>query len=1025
MKTFLNSLLLLALLFPSILLAQSSVSGTVTEANSALPVPGVNVIIKGTTTGTTTDFDGKYTINVKNGDVLVFSYIGYATQEIAYNGQSNLNVALEEDTAKLDEVVVIGYGSVRKEDATGSVDVVSSKDFNKGSIISTDQLLAGKAAGVRITNAGGSPDSAPNIRIRGGASLNAQNSPLIVIDGVPIGNDNPAGVANPLSLVNPNDIESFSILKDASATAIYGSRASNGVIIITTKKGTSGEAQYNFSTDMSISEAGEGLDVMNSSEYVRFIQEYHPDFVGNLGVPTGSVVTNEPVSQVIGGRTIYNTDWRDAVLRTSYVANTNFSTRANLFGKIPFRASLGYTNAEGVVRTDDYERVTASLKLTPLLLNDNLKIDFNAKGIFADKNAIDANGALGSSLVYDPTKPLYNNASDNRFGGYYTNTTVDGDRLILDGAFNPLALLEQRTRPERVYRFLGNIELDYKMPFLPELRAVVNLGLDASRSKIEEIFSDNSLVTYRFDNSNDDIDTNFLFNPGVNYRENQHITNTTFDAYTQYTKVLDNNILSKFDLQVGYSYQNFKNDGNQDRFEYDTETGLRIPTVNADNPTNRYYNVLNLQSFFGRANIDIADKYLFTFTMRADGSSLFTEENRWGYFPAVGMAWKVKEEAFLKNVDFVNNFKVRLGWGKTGQQDITGTVGFYPSIPLFLAGSNSSQYLPGSSLYSALPFNPNLTWEKTSTYNLGVDFDFFRNSFLTGSFDIYKRETTDLLANVPVPPGQAFSNTFIDNVGETESEGFELGLNLNPFRNENFSVSVNSNISYNRTEVTNLDNIELLQAGGTLRGTGAFLLYNAVGEQPNSAYVFKQVYDVDGNPIPNAFVDLNGDNRISNEDRYFEQVAPNWTYGFGLNMNYKNWDLSASFRGQIGGNVYNFNKLNLGFTESALPANNNSITNVLNFYDGAANPVFNNVIGNIQFSDYFLEDATFLRCDNISLGHRFDNMIKKGTVRFYAAVTNPFLITDYSGQDPENFGGIDGNFYPRPTVYTLGLNLDF
>src|SRR5690606_17012100 len=381
--------------------------------------------------------------------------------------------------------------------------------------------------------------------------------------------------------------------------------------------------------------------------------------------------------------------------------------------------------------------------------------------------------------------------------------------------------------------------------------------------------------------------------------------------------------------------------------------------------------------------------------------------------------------AFLKNVDFVNNLKLRLGWGKTGQQDITGTVGYYPSIPLFVAGSNSSQYLPDSSLYSALPFNPNLTWEKTTTYNLGLDFDFFNNSFLTGSFDIYKRETTDLLANVPVPPGQAFSNTFVDNVGSTESEGFELGLNLNPISNDDFSFSINSNISYNRAEVTNLDNIELLQAGGTLRGTGAFLLYNAVGQQPNSAYVFKQVYDVDGNPIPNAFVDLNGDNQISNADRYFEQIAPNWTYGFGINMNYKNWDLSASFRGQIGGNVYNFNKLNLGFTESALPANNNSITNVLNFYDGAANPAFSNVIGNIQFSDYFLEDATFLRCDNISLGHRFDNMIKKGTIRLYAAVTNPFLITDYSGQDPENFGGIDGNFYPRPTVYTFGVNLDF
>ncbi len=1017
MKTFLNSLFLLALLFPSILLAQNPLTGVVTDEASSLPVPGVNVLLRGTNTGTTTDFDGRYSINAKSGDVLVFSYIGYKTQEISVTTQSNINVTLAEDAAALDEVVVIGYGTVRKEDATGSVDIVTEKDFNKGPIISTDQLLAGKAAGVRITTNGGSPDSAPNIRIRGGASLNAQNNPLIVIDGVPIGNDNPAGISNPLTLVNPNDIESFSILKDASATAIYGTRASNGVIIITTKKGTSGAPKYNFSTDVSVNSAGEGLDMMTSDEYVRFIQQYHPNFVSNLGVEPGSVVTNEPVAQTVDGRSVYNTDWRDAVFRTAFTSNTNFSARANLLGKLPFRASIGYTNAEGVVKTDDYERVTASFRLTPLLLKDNLKVDLNAKGVFADKNAIDANGALAGAIVFDPTKPVFNSAPDNPFGGYYTNT----NNGLIDGQANPLALLEQRERPERVFRFLGNAEFDYTMPFLPELRAVVNLGLDASRSKIEETYSENALATYRIDNENDA----FVFNPGVNYRERQHITNTTFDAYTQYAKDFDEGFIKKFDVQVGYSYQNFKNDGNQDRFEYDTETGLRIPTLNADNPTNRYYNVLNLQSYFGRANLDLAGKYLFTFTLRADGSSLFTEENRWGYFPAAGFAWKVKEESFLKNVEVLNSLKVRLGYGETGQQDITGAVGFYPSIPLFIAGDNNSQYLPGSSLYSALPFNPNLTWEKTTTYNAGIDFDFFKNNFISGSFDIYKRETTDLLARVPVPPGQAFSNTFIDNVGATESEGFELNLNIRPVVSENFGFSINSNIAYNRAEVTDLDDIELLSAGGTLRGTGAFLLFNAVGQQPSSAFIFKQVYDTNGNPIPNSFVDLNGDNIINNEDRYFEQIAPNWTFGFGLNFDYNNWDLSANFRGQIGGNVYNLNKLNYGFIESALPTNNTSITNVLNFYDGAANPVFNNVIGNVQFSDYFLEDASFLRCDNIALGHRFNNIIKDGSVRFYGAVTNPFLITDYSGQDPENFGGIDGNFYPRPTIYTLGINFDF
>lgn len=1025
MKTFLNALLFCLIMVPATLMAQSTVTGTITDKANAMPLPGVNVIIKGTARGTATDFDGKYSIEVTEGETIVISYVGYTTQEIVFTGQSSINVALEEDASQLDEVVLIGYGSVKKEDATGSVDVVSSKDFNKGAIVSTDQLLNGKAAGVRITTAGGSPDAAPNIRIRGGSSLNAQNNPLIVIDGVPIGNDNPAGVSNPLTLVNPNDIESFSILKDASATAIYGSRASNGVIIITTKKGTSGTPKYTFSTDYSVSSVGDGLDVMTGSEYTRFIQEYHPTRVDQLGVPAGSIVSNESVSQTLNGRDIYSTNWRDAITRRATTSNTNFSARANLFDKIPFRGSVGYTYAEGVVKNDNYERLTMSVKLSPKLLNDNLKIDLNAKSIFAFKNAIDAGGAIGAALAFDPTKPVFDRSSDNRFGGYYLTTFDDNNtfRRILQS--NPLAQLEQRERPENVYRFLGNVELDYTMPFLPELRAVVNLGLDASGSKIEERFTENSFQTYQFDSNNTDINTNFLFNPGVNYRENQQITNTTLDGFLQYTKVLTDSFIDKYDIQAGYSYQNFKNDGNQDRFQYNLNSGQRERVVNPANPNFRYYNVLNLQSYFTRGNISILDRYLFTASFRADASSLFTKENRWGYFPSAALAWQINEEAFLEDSKVFNALKLRLGWGETGQQDITGVVGFYPSIPLFLAGDANSQYFPNSSLYSAQPFNPNLTWEKTTTFNVGLDFDLFNRGLISGSFDIYKRNTTDLLAQAPVPPGQALTNSFIDNIGETESEGFELNLNITPIDNDNLTVSLGGNISYNNTEVTDLNGLTTINAGGTLRGTGADLLRHAVGEQAGSAYVFKQVYDAQGNPIPNAFVDLNGDNQITDDDRYYTQVAPNWTYGFNLNVNYKNWDLSSSFRGQIGGNVYNFAQLNYGWTDSATFSSQNNLTNVLNFYDGSANPVIENVNGNIQFSDYYLEDATFLRCDNIALGYRFSDLIKDGSLRVYGAVTNPFLITDYSGEDPENFGGIDRNFYPRPTVYTLGVNIDF
>ena len=1024
MKTTFNNLLFVLFMLPSFLMAQNNITGTITEQSTSLPLPGVNVIVKGTSNGAATDFDGKYQITANSGDVLEFSYIGYITQEITYTGQTTINVALTEDASQLDEVVIIGYGSVKKEDLTGSVEVVTAKEFNKGAILSTDQLLTGKVAGVRITNNGGSPDSAPNIRIRGGASLTASSSPLIVIDGVPLGNQNPAGVSNPLSLINPNDVESFTVLKDASATAIYGSRASNGVIIITTKKGTSGEVKFNFSTDATVSGAGEGLDMMTSDEYIRFIREYHPDLEGSLGVPVGSV-SNNASSQIIntvdGPRQVYDTDWRESVFRTAFSSNTNFSARANLFKKIPFRASLGYNNSEGLVRTDDYERLSASLKLSPKLLNENLKIGLNAKTVFVDKNAVNAGGAINGALVFDPTKPILDNNSI--FSGFYTNTTLDGTRLLIDGQANPVALLQDRERPERAFRFLGNLELDYTMPFLPELKAVVNLGLDASKVKIEERFRDNALSAFGLDANNGDA---VVFNPGVNYRERQHITNTTLDAYLMYAKDLESKILRRFDFQAGYAYQNFKTDGNQDRFITNNDSGVREQVENPQNPNFRYFNELNLQSFFGRANVDIADQVLVTLSFRADGSSLFTEENRWGYFPAAALAWKLNKLKFIGNSTLINDLKLRVGWGETGQQDITGQVGFYPSTPFFSSGDQNSQYLPGVNLYSADAFNPDLTWEKTTTYNLGLDFDFFENSYITGSFDVYRRDTNDLLVNVPIPPGQFLTNAFVLNKGTTESNGFELNLNLNPIQSENLEISINSNIAYNKTEVTSLDNVSQIPDGGALTGTGAVLFAHVVGEEAHSAGVFKQVYDASGNPIPGAFVDLNGDNQITNDDKYYVAVRPNWTYGFGLNVNYKNWDLSSSFRGQLDGKTFNFNSLALGNRESATPGNNSSISNVLNFYDGAANPVFEDVTGNKQFSDYYLEDAAFMRCENIVLGYRFkENFIKNTNMRIYAALNNPFIITNYSGQDPENFGGIDRTFYPRPKSFTFGVNLDF
>ncbi|WP_417352562.1 SusC/RagA family TonB-linked outer membrane protein [Flavobacterium alkalisoli] len=1007
------------------MLAQSTLTGVVSDDATGEPLPGVNVIVEGTTNGTATDIDGKFTLtNINNGERIVFSFIGYADQVIEYSGQSSLTVSLQEDTTQLEEVVVIGYGTTTKKDATGAITTVSSKDFTKGAVMSSDQLIVGKAPGVRITNAGGAPDSAPNIRIRGGSSLSANNNPLIIIDGIPIDNVNPAGVNNPLSLVNPNDIESFTVLKDASATAIYGSRASNGVIIITTKKGSSGAPKFNYSSYVAVSKATQSIDVMDSASFVRFIQEYHPGFTNYLGVddPTTDAV-DDPSTPQIEGRNIYDTNWQDEILRTSISTDHNFSASANLFGKVPFRSSIGYTKNEGLVKTNDYERYTATIKATPTFLDDHLKVDVNAKGFWIDKNSIDEGGAIGGSLNMDPTKPVYADGDVNNFGGYYQNTTA-ANPLDFDGQYNPVNLLQERRRPEVVNKFLGNVQFDYKMHFLPELRAVVNLGAEASRAKITEEYGQYAFATYQFDNVND----TFVFNPGVNYRETQHITNKTLDSYLAYTKNFQG-FLTRIDAQAGYSYQSFVNDGYKTIYQYNTNTGLREERINEANPTNRYYNKMVLESFFGRANVDLMDKYLFTFTLRADASSLFRKDLRWGYFPAAGFAWRITDESFLKDNTTIKNLKLRLGYGQTGQQDITGTAGFYPSSPIFSPGDPNSQYLPGTNTYSANPFNDQLTWETTTTYNVGLDFAFFKNDLISGSVDVYQRDTDDLLVKSSVPPGQFLTNEITQNVGSMTNKGVELGLTIRPIVTEDFTWDVTGNFAYNIGEVKNLKDVQMIDAteSGLPVQTGVRLARHSVGEQPYSAWVFEQLYDTDGNPIVGAFKDRNGDGVITNDDRYFEALRPNWTYGFSTNFTYKNLDFSASFHGQADGQVYNSVKLVGGWTNRALPNNTNSLNNVLDFYNGAADPRFETIQGNIPLSDYYLENASFLRCDNLTLGYRFNNLIKdgQGSLRLYAAVNNVFLITKYSGQDPENFNALDNNFYPRPRVYSLGLNFDF
>ena len=1025
--------LLLLLMLPFSILAQNTLTGVVSDT-SGLPIPGANVMIEGTTNGTTTDIDGNYTLlGVNTGDRVVFSFIGFANQVVDYNGQSTVNIVLQEDAKLLEEVVVIGYGTTTKKDATGSLTAVTSDEFNKGAITTADQLLTGRAPGIRITSAGGQPDAAPNIRIRGGSSLSAQNNPLIVIDGVPLDFVNPAGVNNPLSLVNPNDIASFTILKDASATAIYGSRASNGVIIITTKKGTSGKPQFNYNSSVGFGKAEDLIDVMDGPTFTRFIQEYHPQYTNYLGIddPTSNAVDN-PATPEIEGRILYNTKWQDEILRNIFFTDHNFSARANLFGKVPARASVGYTNNEGAVKTNDYERYTASVKLTPTFFDDHLKVDINAKGLWVDKNTVDEGGAIGGSLNMDPTKPVYTTADTNNFGGYYQNTAYNpntgiGDPNDLDGQYNPVNLLNERRRPEKVNKLIGNVQFDYKMHFLPELRAVVNFGIEASRADILEKYGDYALATYQKDvvASQGQENSVWVFNPGVNYRETQHITNKLMDAYLAYTKNFDGPV-TRIDAQAGHSYQSFVNDGYKTIYQYNVDTGLREERINDQNPNNRYYNKTVLESFFGRANVDLFDKYLFTFTLRADGSSLFRKDERWGYFPAAAVAWRITDESFLQDSKVVNNLKLRLGIGQTGQQDITQIAGYYPTSAIFSPGDPNSQYLPGTNTYSANPFNDQLKWEVTTTYNAGIDFSLFKGGLLSGSVDVYKKVTNDLLVKASVPPGQYLTNEITQNVGSMENQGFEVDLTLNPINTEDWNWELLGNLSYNFGKVTDLNNVTTIDGGGTLPvSTGANLARHHVGSQPYSAWVFEQLYDTEGNVIPGAFRDRNEDGVITNDDRYFEALRPNWTFGLGTNVTYKNFDLSANFHGQLDGQVYNAVKLAGGWTNRALPNNTNSLNNVLDFYSGAADPRFQTINGNIPLSDYYLESAAFLRCDNITLGYRFNNIMESASLRIYGTVNNAFLITDYSGQDPENFGAIDNNFYPRPRIYSFGVNLDF
>lgn len=942
-------------------------------------LPGVTVVLKGTTTGTSTDVNGNFSLTVPQaGGTLVLSFIGYTTQEVAIGNRTTINVTLSPDTKTLQEVVVVGYGTQRKSDVTGSVTSVTSEDFAKGQITTPEQLIQGKVAGVQITSNSGAPGAGSRIRIRGGASLFATNDPLIVIDGVPMDNTGVSGTANPLSFLNPNDIESFNILKDASATAIYGSRASNGVIIITTKKGAAGQkTAVNFTTQHSYSTVNETIDVLTGDEFRALLAE-----------------KGTADQQALAGTA--NTNWQDLIYRNAYTTDNNLSV-SGAYKFLPYRVSVGYLNQDGVLKTSNFERKTLGLSLSPSFLNDHLKVNMNLKA--ARTNSVFANeGAIGAAIIFDPTQPVYQ--PDNNYGGYY-QWELNGEFNTL-APTNPLSLLEQRSDKGEANRTIGNIQLDYKFHFLPELRANLNVGLDKSDSEgsvvVAADFAPNT------------------FRKRTISRYAQEKKNELFDFYLNYVKEIAG-INSRIDATAGYSFQDFITDAPDFNFTDDEGNILGTPV---DGVPFQAHN--RLRSYFGRLNYSLLDRYVLTATVRYDGSSRFSEDNRWGTFPALAFAWRLSEEGFMKNINAVSDLKLRLGYGITGQQDI-GSL--FPYLPRYEMGDNTAQYQFGDTFYRTFRpagYDANIKWEETATYNAGLDFGFVNNR-ITGSLDYFFKDTKDLLAEINVPAGTNLTNRLYTNVGNMETKGLEAALNFVAISNDKLTWNIGINGTYQNIEITGLSKIEDptfegYDVGGISGAVGNTIQKFRTGYAPYAFFVYKQVYDESGRPIEGLYADLNEDGVVNQKDRYlYKSPEPKFYTGFNTQLSYGNWDMGLVMRGSFGNYMYNNVYSNLGTHQSY------SFDNYLN-----------NVHSNVQdtdfnryqlFSDYYIENASFLRMDNINVGYRFGKLLnEKVGVRVNANVQNVFVITNYNGLDPEVSGGRDYTLYPRPRVFSLGLNID-
>lgn len=962
---------------------QRTVSGTVIDETGEALI-GATVKVLGTSLGTTTDIEGHYTLLVpQTAKQISFSYVGY--KEVIVNINSKvINVTLKSDSELLNEVVVIGYGVRKKDDLTGSVSSVSEKDFNKGVISSPEELINGKIAGVQITSSGGSPNANSTIRIRGGASLNASNDPLIVLDGVPMEvGGSIKGSGNFLSLINPNDIESMTILKDASSTAIYGSRASNGVILITTKKGMGDGIKVSFQSTNSISHKTRVTQILNYQEFV--------DVVNQFGTTAQKDLLKDGISR-------YNacTNWNDEIFQSAFGTDNNISVSGRALSWLPFRVSFGAKDEEGILRTDKFTRFTSNVNLTPSFFNDHLRINLSGKGTYSSSRFANSD-AVWNAMAYDPTRPVYDEQS--KFGGFYE--VIDNAGQPAQGAIaNPVAMLLQSSYKSKVVRFIGNADIDYKVHFLPELRLHLTGAYDFSRG-----YTDNYVPADNFSNYK---------NGGQDYRVGpQKNYNKLLTLYANYNKEIEA-LKSNVELTIGYDYQHWK-------YTIPSYESMNIAgEVTGTSPAVDQRH--NLQSYYGRLNYTLLDRYLLTATLRRDGSSRFSKDNRWGSFPSLALAYRISKEKFWEGISsVVNDLKLRISYGITGQQD---GIGNYLYMPSYTISQPGAYYPVGTNpipTYRPEEYNDKLKWETTKSWNYGLDISFLNNR-ITASADYYVRKTEDLLAKVPVPAGTNFAREMLMNVGNVSSKGVEFSINANLITNRDWTWSATFNATWQKVRITNLTLNPNAPSPDTPVGwmeSNPIQVFST-NYAPYSYFLYKQIYDQEtGRPIEGLYADLSGDGKIDDADRYHKHSPmPDWIFGFSTSLRYKKWTMSTSLRSNIGHYLYNGSAANMGAWECTTWSSGQ--INNLN-----ASFLETQFRHRQYMSDYYLSNASFLRMDNLQLSYDFGKVFKVCDLTISGMVQNVFTITKYKGVDPEIAYGIDDTVYPRPRTYSISLGLNF